>query len=440
MPGNVRHFRPSARSASRLAIALLSLVFACVILAFYPATASAEVSATLGGDSEAAAAANSLSTAGILTNWDTSAGVQQRYISRGELAILLARALGLKDSTTPHYSDVTSGQGCFGAVGALYEVGLLSSEPATTFSPSGLVSRRRAALWIMDSLGHKVSEQTGRPVPFRLSYFESADAWLVGFRDRPLIGAEFSRAVANAYRLGIVDATSDGWFYPTLPVSWGDAVIMIDQAFTKLLVPRADHPATLPETWSYPSLKVKSTGPLVWFVEYRLTSLKYYPGTIDGVYDNQTRDAMYAFQKVERIDRTGSVGDAVWQRLPGAVTPTPKMSDVGTRVEVDITRQVLFMITDNKVWKIVHVSTGRNGTRTGHFHIKEKYKGNVQCVTVNGVMYYPSYVVSKTAIHGYKSVPTYPASHGCIRVPMWMAEDLWYETPTGMTIDVYYNK
>jgi lipoprotein-anchoring transpeptidase ErfK/SrfK len=64
----------------------------------------------------------------------------------------------------------------------------------------------------------------------------------------------------------------------------------------------------------------------------------------------------------------------------------------------------------------------------------------VQCVTVNGVMYYPSYVVSKTAIHGYKSVPTYPASHGCIRVPMWMAKDLWYDTPTGMTIDVYYNK
>jgi N-acetylmuramoyl-L-alanine amidase len=215
---------------------------------------------------------------------------------------------------------------------------------------------------------------------------------------------------------------------------------MIDRAFTKPLTLRADHPEALPETWSYPSLKAKSQGPLVWFVEYRLTSLKYYPGKIDGVYDNQTRDAVLAFQKVERIDRTGTVGDAVWQRLPGAKTPTPKLTDEGTRVEVDLTRQVLLMITDNKVWKVVHVSTGRNGTRAGHFSIKEKLKGNVRCVTVNGVMYYPSYVVSRTAIHGYKSVPTYPASHGCIRVPMWMAEDLWYDTPTGMTVDIYYNR
>ena len=71
--------------------------------------------------------------------------------------------------------------------------------------------------------------------------------------------------------------------------------------------------------------------------------------------------------------------------------------------------------------------------------IQSKYRGNVECVTVTGVMYYPSYVVSRTAIHGYPYVPTYAASHGCIRVPMWMAEQLWHETPTGMTVDIYRN-
>jgi lipoprotein-anchoring transpeptidase ErfK/SrfK len=113
---------------------------------------------------------------------------------------------------------------------------------------------------------------------------------------------------------------------------------------------------------------------------------------------------------------------------------------VGTRVEIDLTRQVLFMITDNKVWKIIHCSTGITSrrTKTGHFQIEEKYTGWVLCVTVNGMMYYPSYVVSKTAIHGYRSVPPYPASHGCIRVPVWMAEDLFNETPSGTTVDIYY--
>jgi lipoprotein-anchoring transpeptidase ErfK/SrfK len=97
------------------------------------------------------------------------------------------------------------------------------------------------------------------------------------------------------------------------------------------------------------------------------------------------------------------------------------------------------MITDDKVWKIVHVATGnsKHVTHTGHFKIQEKYKGWVVCNTVNGIMYYPSYVVSRTAIHGYKRVPYHVASHGCIRVPVWMAVELFYELTTGTTVDIY---
>jgi N-acetylmuramoyl-L-alanine amidase len=363
----------------------------------------------------------------------------QQYVTRGELAIMLARALGLKDINTPHFFDVTSSQACFGAVGALYEAGLVTGTTSTTFAPDEQISRQLAALWIMDALGRKVAGQTGSTVPYRLSYLEPADVWLQGFKDRPLIGAGYARAVANAYRLGIVDSTSDGWFYPTLALSWGDAAVMLDRVFVKPITVRTTYATARDASWSYPSLKLKSKGPLVWYLEYQLTRLKYCPGTIDGTYDTHTRDAVMAFEKVERISRTGTVGSTVWGRLPSAQTPTPKLTDVGARVEVDLTRQVLFLVTDNQVTKIVHVSTGRQGTRTGHFSIKEKYKGRVSCVTVNGVMYYPSYVVSRTAIHGYKSVPSYPASHGCIRIPMWMAEELWYQTPTGTTVDIYYN-
>jgi peptidoglycan hydrolase-like protein with peptidoglycan-binding domain len=439
MVRNMSRFRPSPSFISRLAVAAGTLVLVSVVLSVAPAEANAGVSATVGADAQALEAANSLSAAGLLTGWDAGKGVLQEYLTRGQLAILLARALDLDDSTTPHFGDVTSSQECFGAIGALYEAGLVTGANGTIFAPDELVSRQRAVLWIVGALGQTVAEQTTSPVPFRLSYFESAAGWLGGFKDRPLIAAECARAVANACRLGIVDATSSGWFYPTTALSWGDAAIMLDKAFVRPVAVRSSLPKALEAKSSYAQQKVKSKGPLVRYLEYQLAALKYFPGPIDGVYDNRTRDAVMAFQKVEGLKRTGTVGDVTWERLSTAQTPAPKLTDVGTRIEVDLTRQVLFMITDDKVWKIVHVSTGRQGTRTGHYSIKEKYKGTVSCITVDGVMYYPSYIVSRTAIHGYRSVPSYPASHGCVRVPMWVAKQLWNETPTGMTIDIYYN-
>jgi lipoprotein-anchoring transpeptidase ErfK/SrfK len=42
------------------------------------------------------------------------------------------------------------------------------------------------------------------------------------------------------------------------------------------------------------------------------------------------------------------------------------------------------------------------------------------------------------AIHGYPSVPVYPASHGCVRVPMWLADWLYGQSPVGERIYIYY--
>ncbi len=308
----------------------------------------------------------------------------------------------------------------------------------------------------MDSLGHKVRLQEIRAritsllgfavdedetsaVQLWLSDQESADGWLGGFRDRALIDPTRARSVANGYRLGIADGTADGWFCPTLPLSWGDAVVMLERAFIVPLSARLGYPAAVPAEGGLPALTQASEGSLVWYIEDRLTALKYRPGPIDGVYDDRTRDAVMAFQKVEGLTRDGVAGGEFWHRILTATIPTPRNTEAGSRVEIDLTRQVLFMITDNQVWKIVHVSTGSSGrrTRTGHFQIGSKQKGWVAAVTVRGRMYYPSYVVSKTAIHGYRSVPPYPASHGCIRVPVWMAEEIFYEMPSGTTVDIY---
>ena len=54
-----------------------------------------------------------------------------------------------------------------------------------------------------------------------------------------------------------------------------------------------------------------------------------------------------------------------------------------------------------------------------------------------GTLYDPMYFTGGYAIHGNPSVPPFPASHGCVRVPMWLASVLYADTPYGQTVYVY---
>ncbi len=434
----MRRFSTSCALFRRLVVMAGGLALSLGVLLALPATAYAEASATVGEYAQVPDAITHLSEADILRGRDAVSLVLQGYVTRGQLAVYLARSLGLAESTTPFFSDVADSEACFGAVGALYEAGLITGTASATFSPDELVSRQQAAVWIVEALGYKLSHASESTVPFRLSYFESADAWLAGFRDRSLIDATFARGVANGYRLGIVDATADGWLCPTLPLSRGDMVIMLDRAFVETISGRDAYPPAVSSQAGYPSQEPKSEGPLVWYLEHQLTVLKYRPGPIDGVYDSKTKDAVMAFQKVEKLKRDGLVGGAFWQRLPTAQTPAARLHAPGTRVEIDLTRQVLFMITENHVWKIVHVSTGASttGTLTGHFTVRDKSPGWLTSSYRTG-MYYAVWFRIKLAIHGYSEVPPWPASHGCVRVPVWMAKELFYEIPMGTAVDIY---
>ena len=54
-----------------------------------------------------------------------------------------------------------------------------------------------------------------------------------------------------------------------------------------------------------------------------------------------------------------------------------------------------------------------------------------------GTLYDPMYFTGGYAIHGNPSVPPYPASHGCVRVPMWIAPILYASNDYGETVYVY---
>ena len=81
---------------------------------------------------------------------------------------------------------------------------------------------------------------------------------------------------------------------------------------------------------------------------------------------------------------------------------------------------------------MIHVSTGATGnTPLGTWHVYRTVPG------YDWVLYYPLYFLRGFAIHGYPSVPPYPASHGCVRIPMWIATSLYSGHGLGTTVVVY---
>ena len=188
---------------------------------------------------------------------------------------------------------------------------------------------------------------------------------------------------------------------------------------------------TLRATVVHPTLAVGSRGASVRVLEQRLRDLRFVLKTVDGLYANDTREAVLAFQKTLGLPRTGRVDAAVWRRLLAAGVPRARYAG-GPHIEVDKSRQILMEVVGGEVVNVLHVSTGATGnTPLGRWNVYRKVPG------WDWVLWYPMYFLRGFAIHGYPSVPAYPASHGCVRVPMWFAPVLYRKYGHGATIYVY---
>ncbi|MDQ3982128.1 MAG: L,D-transpeptidase family protein [Actinomycetota bacterium] len=183
-----------------------------------------------------------------------------------------------------------------------------------------------------------------------------------------------------------------------------------------------------------PSLGPGSRGVYVRLLESRLCALAYHLRDCDRRYGEDTADALRAFNKVAGRARLGTVDAATWHALAGARTPKPRLHTDGFHIEVDQTRQVLFMVKDSRVTGILHVSTGAGqATRDGTFRVYRKIGGYSP-----GRLYYPSYFDGLRALHGWPEVPTYNASHGCVRLPMWSATWVYGKADIGTTVHIYH--
>ncbi len=182
-----------------------------------------------------------------------------------------------------------------------------------------------------------------------------------------------------------------------------------------------------------------TTDPVVAAHQQTLTSLGYWLGPVDGVMGSNTAHAITAFQKVEGLNRTGLLDGDTVAMLAAASRPVSRSSGSGRVLEIDRSRQVLLAVTDGRVDYIFDISTGATATPTptGMFSVYREIDGIREAPL--GTLYRPKYFNGGIALHGYTSVPTQPASHGCVRLTYPAMDVLWNEglAPVGTPVVVY---
>ena len=156
---------------------------------------------------------------------------------------------------------------------------------------------------------------------------------------------------------------------------------------------------------------------------------------VNGYYDWLTANAVNAFRKTNGMGRDGyamkSVYAKVFRRQGAYKLRYPK---AGKHVEFDWSRQVLVLAAKGRPVRTYHTSSGTPATPT----VFGTYKFYLQTPGTNAKgMVHSSYFIRGYAIHGYASVPNYPASHGCLRVPVPNAASIFGWIDIGDTIFSY---
>ena len=189
-------------------------------------------------------------------------------------------------------------------------------------------------------------------------------------------------------------------------------------------------------------------------LQQRLKDLRFDPGPVDGIFGQNTVQAMWAFEKlvlgVPRERATGTATQSTWSIMQSDLKFKPRRkADSPTHVEVYLQEQVLIVFTNQEPVLVTHISSGTGEKWCEEVKIDPGEEGNKtteqikqgicgQAVTPGGIFYFynrrtgmretklgslynPVYFNYNIAVHGAILVPLKPASHGCIRIPMSVA-------------------
>jgi hypothetical protein len=162
----------------------------------------------------------------------------------------------------------------------------------------------------------------------------------------------------------------------------------------------------------------------------------HYVVPLSGAFDEGTGQALIAYRKMTGLERIPYAGRRVFSLLARRAGKFQVRDPrAGRHVEANLTKQVLAEIEPGgRVRAIYTMSSGKPSTPTvlGRFQVYLKTPG----VNSEG-MVDSNYFIRGYAIHGYPEVPTYAASHGCLRVPIPDAPAIYAWVHTGTPVDVY---
>jgi hypothetical protein len=184
-----------------------------------------------------------------------------------------------------------------------------------------------------------------------------------------------------------------------------------------------------------PTAGFGSSGRFVQLIQQRLAALHFFIPQ-SGVYDLRTGLAVDAYHRLLGRGTSEILDPATMtDLLNGVGTFQIRFSHQGRHAEGDLTHQLLALADGSQVDWILPISSGKPSTPTilGSFRIYSRVPGYLP----DG-MYFSDFFTTGYAIHGYDPAPDYPASHGCMRLPIVDAVPVFNWLNYGDWVDTYY--
>jgi hypothetical protein len=184
-------------------------------------------------------------------------------------------------------------------------------------------------------------------------------------------------------------------------------------------------------------LVVGSKGPYARVMLKRLAALRFRVPGISSTVSAGAGDSIVAFQKAYGLARTYVFDRADWRKLDTARLIKARHKLPQTHIEIDKTRQILMIVKGGVPYGIIPCSTGATGnTPVGRFHILRKAPSTSTWLGP-AILWRTMDFYRNFAMHGYPEVPPYPASHGCVREPIWVADWTYQHSWVGETVYIY---
>jgi hypothetical protein len=184
-----------------------------------------------------------------------------------------------------------------------------------------------------------------------------------------------------------------------------------------------------------PAVGFGARGLMVDLLQQQLAALHLYI-PLSGVFDQQTALALDAYHRLLGWGEGNESADGrtIAALLDGQGAFRVRYPGDGKHVEGDLGNQLLALIYGSRVYRVYPVSSGKPSTPTvlGRYRVYYRVPGYLP----DG-MYYSSFFTGGYAIHGYNPAPDYPASHGCMRLPISDAVSVFDWVAMGDRVDVY---